>query len=215
MSLRCLQPRVVVVAARDESFTANCQTILSRLGYSLLSPEAFEEALERDNDLEEDVCLVDAERADEILDDRRLEAPVVLLTGRHGVMGSDPRVVGAVKRPAGIHDVYCVLQQLLEEVPRTVLRVATHLPATCRREEKAWQGEVLSLSQAGCLLRSDESPPLGSLVTVGFELPGFGDLELEAETAYQLLPDLGLVFHAAPPQQRDAIAAYVADELSS
>ncbi|MCP5043884.1 MAG: hypothetical protein GY944_22890, partial [bacterium] len=42
-----------------------------------------------------------------------------------------------------------------------------------------------------------------------------GALEIEAETAYQLVPDLGMVFNATPPKVRDQIGAYVLDTLAA
>ena len=42
-----------------------------------------------------------------------------------------------------------------------------------------------------------------------------GRLELEAETAYQLLPDIGMIFHATRKSDREAIAAFVTGTLLS
>ena len=39
-------------------------------------------------------------------------------------------------------------------------------------------------------------------------------IEIEAESAYQLVPDLGLVFSAVAPRVREAIGAYVVDALT-
>ena len=61
----------------------------------------------------------------EIEDDGGPSIPVVALTGRYGVTGADSRVVGALRRPVGIHELYRVLQQVLEETPRSVPRVPT------------------------------------------------------------------------------------------
>jgi hypothetical protein len=56
---------------------------------------------------------------------------------------------------------------------------------------------------------------LGSRLELAFRLPGIGELELEAESAYQLVPDFGLVFHATAPTDRAAIARYVTQALSN
>ena len=66
---------------------------------------------------------------------------------------------------------------------------------------------MLSLSENGCLLRSPEPLMLGSRIALGFELPRSGKLELDAETAYQLVPDMGVVFNATSPSVREAIGS--------
>ena len=55
--------------------------------------------------------------------------PLVVLCGRHGVTGADPRIVGAIRRPAGLHEIYRLVQQVLEDTPRT----RRACPRTCRR----------------------------------------------------------------------------------
>ncbi len=133
----------------------------------------------------------------------------IVLTGQRGVTGVDSRIVGAVRRPAGPHDTYRLLQQVLEEIPRSVPRVPTYLVTRCTRRGQEWRAAVLSLSENGCLLRSPELLPLGALLHLHFELPQVGPIEVEAEAAYQLIPDTGVVFHGLVPDTRRAIAAYI------
>ena len=114
-----------------------------------------------------------------------------------------------------MHDVYRVAQQLLEDTPRSTPRVPVHLAARCHREGKEWLAVVLSLSENGCLLRTPEPLLLGTRLELSFDLPRSGALRLEAENAYQLLPDFGLIFHATAPAHRDAIRSYVSDALAS
>ena len=139
----------------------------------------------------------------------------MVLCGRHGVTGADPRIVGAIRRPAGLHEIYRLVQQVLEDTPRSTPRVPTHLPARCRRDGREWRGAVLSLSENGCLLRSPEPLLLGSRIALGFELPRSGTLEVDAEIAYQLVPDLGVVFNATSPSVREAIGGYVTSALAA
>jgi hypothetical protein len=56
---------------------------------------------------------------------------------------------------------------------------------------------------------------LGSQLEIAFELPKAGRIEVRAETSYQLLPDTGLVFQAAPPASRLAIESFVEDLLAA
>lgn len=145
----------------------------------------------------------------------RGELPIILLTGRAGIQCEDDCVIGAVKRPAGVHDLYRILQRQFEERPRSTPRIDTELRATCHRRGKSWQAEVLSLSDNGCLLRSGEAIPLGTVLSMSIELPGESAVEVEAETAYQLVPDLGLVFSGTPPAIRERLGAYVLGRLAA
>lgn len=203
--------RVLISHAGPEAFAPMTRVILAKLGYLVLMPE--EAASIRD--------LADARPLVRVLDERQMAEipddgdgiPIILLTGRHGATGADPRIAGAVKRPAGMHELYRLIQQLTEDTPRSTPRVPTHLAARCRSEGREWNTAMLSLSENGCLVRSPEPLSLGRRVELSFELPRSGRLELEAETAYQLLPDIGMIFHATRKRDREAIAAFVTGAL--
>ena len=190
------------------------RTILAKLGFQIVAPEdypALAEAMDRDRP---DLRIVDERRLAEIPEESPA-VPIVVLSGRHGVTGADSRIVGAVRRPAGMHELYRLVQEVLEETPRATPRIPTHLAARCTRQGREWRAAVLSLSENGCLLRSPEPLLLGSSLEITFELPVSGTLHCEAEIAYQLLPDLVLVFHAAPPAVREAIQGYLARSLTT
>jgi hypothetical protein len=158
--------------------------------------------------------LVDERSLADAGDEEDPPVPIVVLCGRHGVTGADPRIVGAIRRPAGLHEIYRLVQQVLEDTPRSTPRVPTHLAARCQRDGREWRGAVLSLSENGCLLRSPEPLLLGSRIALGFDLPRSGKVEVDAEIAYQLVPDMGVVFNATSPSVREAIGAYVAAALA-
>ena len=211
--------RAIVYYAPHEALGPKTDVILSRLGYQLLLPETFRELQRANPSLAADLLLVDERRlveavaAEEDAGDRTL--PIVLLTGKQGVTGTDPRIVGAVKRPAGIHDLYQLLQQVFEDTPRSMPRIATQLRARCERGDRNWDGRVLSLSESGCLIRSTEAIPLGQQIQLELSLPGSGPLCLEAEAAYQLLPDVGLVFNSVPPARRRTLERFVTESILS
>ncbi len=189
---------------------------MGRLGYEIISAEEYEARYpERGFDTPRpDLLIVDERRLAEICDaDGEAATPMIVLTGRQGVTGVDARIVGALKRPAGLHELYRLVQQVFEDTPRTTPRVPTHLRAHCRRGRLQWDASILSLSENGCLLRTPEILPLGSEIDLCFELPAVGPLELEAETAYQLLPDFGLVFSSLSPSVRRALSQFVTDLL--
>jgi hypothetical protein len=207
------EKRVLISHAGPEAYAPMTRVILAKLGYLILLPEEIASI----GDLAQArplVRLLDERQFADIPDDGD-GIPIVLLTGRHGATGADSRIAGAVKRPVGMHELYRLIQQLTEDTPRSTPRVPTHLLARCKSEGKEWTATLLSLSENGCLVRSPEPLALGGRVDLSFELPRSGRLELEAETAYQLLPDMGMIFHATRQSDREAITAFVAHTLLS
>ena len=211
MSSVPLPQRVLVTHAAPAAFAPATLSILSKLGYAIVEPEVF--ARLADEYDRPDLYIVDERSLAEVPDDGGSPIPIVVLTGRHGVTGADVRIAGAIKRPAGLHELYRLVQLVLEDTPRTTPRVPTHIPARCRHQDKEWQSALVSLSENGGLMRSPEPPLLGSRLSLSFELPRSGPLELDAEIAYQLVPDVGVIFNGAPPSVREAIVAYVTEAL--
>jgi hypothetical protein len=211
------KPRWLIVSyARSEAYVPLARVILARMGYSIVSAEEWEDLPTADRDRTPDLRIVDERRLGEIPEDEGLsEVPMIVLTGRHGVSGVDPRIIGAVARPAGLHEIYRLIQQTIEDTPRSTPRVDTHLMARCRNGEREWHGAVLSLSENGCLLRTPEPVNLGSQIEICFDLPRTGTIETQAESAYQLVPDTGLIFHRTPAAFREAILSFVEESLAA
>lgn len=208
--------QTIVLHGSRDALGPMTDVILAKLGYAIVPVEVFEALRAENPDRVPDLLLVDERRLVEATtwdDDGDREIPIILLTGQHGATGADRRIVGAVKRPAGMHDLYRLLQQVFEQTPRTTPRIATQLRARCRRGDRAWEGRVLSLSENGCLIRSAESIPLGQTIQLSLDLPQTGELALDAEASYQLLPDVGLVFSAVPHAQRQRLERFVAQAL--
>jgi hypothetical protein len=84
-----------------------------------------------------------------------------------------------------------------------------------RGADREWSGSVLSLSENGCLLRTQEPMPLGSSLELSFDLPRTGRIETRAEASYQLIPDFGLVFQSTPAASREAIRTFVEAHLAA
>jgi len=217
MDLQPLPSRHIVTYASADDFAESTIQTLSRFGYEILSPERFEKLRsgpEGDPDRQPDLFIVDERRLPELPSSPEAEAIPVLILTRGDASRRDPRIRAAMKPPVGMHDLYRLLQQILEDRPRTRLRVRTELPAVCRRSGHEWNARVVSLSENGCLVESPERVPLGTTLQLAFELPGMGTLHLHAEAAYELVPDLGLVFSSISPRSRQAIADHVAKVLA-
>jgi hypothetical protein len=192
--------------------------ILSRLGYRIVPADGVEALRDQEPDRRVDLLMVDERRLGEVMDvdDEGADldgVPIVLLCGRHGATGADPRVVGAVKRPAGMHDLYRLLQQVFEDTPRSTPRIDTQLRVHCETDAAKWDGRMLSLSENGCLIRSPEQILLGQRVQLELELPREGRIALQAEATYQLLPDTGMVFNALDAGSRHALGRFVAASI--
>ena len=195
------------------------EVILSRLGYQILLPENLV-ALRSDNpELRPDLRLVDDRRFEDVpaaTDSGGDGAiPIILLTGVGGSTIGDPRIVGATKRPAGLHDLYRLMQLVFEDIPRSTPRVATHLAARYEHRGVKRNGRVLSISENGCLIRSPEAILLGQRLQLEIVLPRSGPVTLEAEATYKLLPDTGLVFSSLASSSRENLARFVSETILS
>jgi len=207
--------RLLVTHAQPEAFAPLARSILARTGYRIVSVEELDQLPPSIGLRRPDLRLVDERRLGEVPEDGEGgNVPIILLTGRHGVSGVDPRIVGAVARPAGLHELYRLVQMVLEESPRNTPRVPTHLPARCRRDGREWTASILSLSENGCLLRCTEPVTLRTEVELEFALPRAGSLWTPAEVAYQIPPDFGLVFYSTPAAVRRSIAEFVLESMA-
>ncbi len=210
---------MIVFNAPADALGPKTDLILSRLGYRMVLPETFESLRAEDPTVAADLMLVDERRLAEFLDTAvradEPSIPIVVLTGKYGVVESDPRIVGGVKRPAGLHDLYRLLQQVFEDKPRSTPRVATQIRVHCEQGDRNWDGRVLSLSENGCLMRSPEAIPLGRRLHIEFSLPDTGSIRLTAEATYQLLPDVGLVFSGVAPGHRELLERFVTESILS
>ena len=207
--------RLILSLARPEAYVPLARAILGRMGYAIVSPDEWKQSpalAERSPEL----CIAEDRQLAELLAEPSfVGTPLILLCGKGQPVLEDRRVVGAIARPAGLHELYRLFQQSLEAVARSSLRVPTNLPVRLRRAGREWQGSLLSLSENGCLVRCPEPMDLGAELEVAFELPRAGLIETRAETSYQLVPDAGLVFQATPAASRRAILSYVTENLAA
>lgn len=217
MDTQPLPSRTPVCYANASDFADNTIRILARLGYDILSPESFEmlrTGPDGDPSRKPDVFIVDESRLCDLPEsDGERDIPVVQIVSGASAPVEDGRAAASVKSPVGLHDLYRVLQQVLEDCPRTTPRIRTQLPGLCSHAGRDWSATVVSLSENGCLLRTSEPVPLGTQLQLGFDVPGSGRVHITAEAAYHLLSDIGLVFSSIAPRIRELIARHVTDSL--
>ncbi len=209
---RAHPPRLIASYAGRRAYAPLSLKILPKIGYEIIPVEEYAERACRPPDVQ----IVDERRLSEIYETTAAcSIPTIVLSGWRGAPEVDGQIiVGAVRRPAGLHELYRVLQSTLEAHPRAVPRVDTRLYARCRRDSMEWGATVVSLSENGCLLKTSVTPPLNAVLDIQFELPDGGKIETQAAASYQVLPRLGLVFHATRPEFRRAIASYVTHSLA-
>ena len=97
--------------------------------------------------------------------------------------------------------------------PRRFPRVPTERQAWFRTSDRLCVGDVVSLSEGGCLFRGDHDLPTGQEAVLLFWLPPRRILRLRANMIYRSGNDVGLVFLDSRPDVRSIISGYVMDEL--
>jgi hypothetical protein len=197
--------RRIEVRVPSRDFLDGVEMALDRLGYELLRASNRGEA--------PDARFVAAGRLSR-LPTEAIE-PVVLFGGLRSKDAEDPRVIGIVERPAGLDELYRLLQIGLEETPRAVPRITASIPARSIREGIDAPGAIMSLSEKGCLLRSTVKLPGEGALKLQFTLPGRGLIDTWAEPRSDAGRELGLVFDDLPDATRFAIADYVTTSLTA
>lgn len=175
--------RCIASHAPDSDYAPTARVLLWKLGYALLPASEAESPALR---------IVREERMGEIPD---ASVPLILLTNGRRDRVQDERVMGAVKRPAGLHELYRLLQAALEDHPRSVPRVIANLSARAMSESgDYWDFVVTSLSENGCLVTGEKLPALQTKLTLHIEMPWGERIAVPADAAYQQREALGLVF---------------------
>lgn len=179
------EPRFSIAShAADSDYAPTSRVLLWKLGYALLPPEEAGTPALR---------VVREDRLGEIPSPTR--EPIILLTRARKAKPADPRVVGAVRRPAGLHELYRLLQAATEAHPRAVPRVPCSLRASADGDGQRYELTVTSLSENGCLASGSRLPALDTRLALDIELPWGERVGGPAIAAYEQGDQLGLVFH--------------------
>ena len=108
-----------------------------------------------------------------------------------------------------------MIQSTIERTPRRMPRVRTRLSARCVRSERRTIGTMLSLSEGGCLLRTDDLLRKGSQVQLQFALPDYGLVSTRADCRYTHVGNAGLEFVEPPHDIRQSIGHFVTLQLAA
>jgi len=177
-------PRFAIAShAADSDYAPTSRVLLWKLGYALLPPEEADRPALR---------VVREDRLDEVPPGAE---PIILLSRTRHSASCDPRVVGTVRRPAGLHELYRLFQVATQAHPRSVPRVPCALRAQADTEERRYAVTVTSLSENGCLVAGEPLPALEARLVLDIELPWGERVGGPAVAAYAQGGQLGLVFH--------------------
>ncbi len=196
--------RRIEVCVPSRNFADGVWTALERLGYELMPAQARAQA--------PNVRIVVGGRLGRLSADAT--EPVILFGGWQSRDRDDPRVVGIVRPPARLLDLYVLLQNAVETHPRAVPRIPASLPARSLRGGTESPGAILSLSERGCLLRSVESLPGDGSLRLQFALPGGGLIYTWANPCHQSGRETGLAFEGLAEYSRMAISEFVTSSLT-
>ena len=206
---------LIVSHAAPDAYAPMTRAILAKLGYAILLPEEYESLGAARGDETPILRIVDERQLAEVPDDA-VALPLIVLTGRHGVTGADSRIVGAVRRPAGMHELFRLIQQVTEETPRSTPRVPTHLHARCRtRRPRVGLHRALALRERlpGALARAAAARRARRARASRCRAPARSRSRPRPPTS--CVPDVGMIFHAIPARQREAIAGFVTAALAA
>lgn len=165
-----------------------------------------------DGDWPVDLRLADARLLDRLPDD---DVPTILLGRGRGAESEGQRVIGCTTSPAAVATLYPLLQRALESRPRKAARAPASLPARCTRADRRWSGELLQLSQAGCLFRSLSDLSPGLEINLSFPLPLGRMVSTRARVSTRTPEGAGLEFCGISELSSDAIGDFVQRRLAT
>jgi len=207
-------PRLIASYVPPQAYAPRVRAALEGLGYQII-PVATRGRF-GDDTWEADLRIVDEHHLDRIPPEDYLpRTPVVLLTGGLRAPCRDRRVVGSVRRPATLRDLYPLLQRALEDTPRVAARTPTELPGRCTESDRRWMGAVVSLSERGCLFRTREPLAIDQKLNLLFPLPLGEMVTARVRVIGQQGQSVRMVFDDMAARARNAVARYVEGRLAA
>ena len=202
--------RVLASYVPPQALGQGTRQALEGLGYKIV-PAATRGRF-NDASWKPDLRLVDDRHLDR-LPGREDRVPIIVLTGRRTGVIEDSRVAGIVAKPAQMSTLYPLLQRALELHPRGAARAPTRIPARCTHADRRWTGDVVSLSQSGCLLRSRSKLESDVEFNLLFPLPIGRMVSIRARVLDRHGDCTGLAFHHPSESSLRAISEYVQRRL--
>jgi hypothetical protein len=210
---------VIASHVDGRSFAPGARLALERLGYRVVWASALEQLSRAGGSGWRPSLRIADERLAARLPSPQEdpETPIVLLTGARPCAVEDRRVVGRVPRPAELRHLYPLLQLALERHPRRAARAPTRLAARLGRDDRRWTGNVVTLSENGCLFQGGVPLPTGAGVNLEISLAPCETVSMRAHSLYHegSAERAAIVFEQADRETRSRIASYVASRLAT
>jgi hypothetical protein len=193
-----LGKRRIASHAEERDYAPFARALLWKLGYAVLPAAELSDP---------ELRIVRDHRLPELAELAPL--PLILLTDRRKAAATDTRAVGTVRCPAGVPSLYALLQAALEDHPRTAPRVCVSLPARASSGSNAFELEVRSISEGGCLLAGANLPALDKTLDLTVEFPWGETLGVAAVVSYEQEGRVGAVFQGMTLASRARAAKLV------
>jgi hypothetical protein len=201
--------RTLAAYVPSQALAPGTRAALATLGYGVVpatSMGRFE-----DPDRAADLRVADIRLLGRLPDD---DVPVILLGSGREPTPRDPRVVGCVPRPAEVATLYPLLQSALERRPRSAARAPARIQARCTVADRRWSGEVVRLSQTGCLVLGASDLRPGVELNLSFPLPAGRMVSTRARISIHTPEGTGIVFSDLSEPSFRAIGDYVQRKLA-
>jgi hypothetical protein len=193
-----LGKRRIASHASERDYAPFARALLWKLGYAVLPAEELPDP---------ELRIAHEDRVAELAE--LPELPLIVLTTRRKPGAAEAGIVGVVRCPAGVPPLYALLQAALEEAPRSAPRVPVRLPARASSGPNAFEVEVRSISEGGCLLAGPRLPALEKSFDLTVEFPWGETLGVAAVASYEQAGRIGAVFQGMTLASRARAAKLV------
>lgn len=224
------QMRYLLVVDSDWNERFTLSMLLQRFGYPVASTNNAEEGVEflcvaPATAIFAEAGKVGTELITRLKADIRFRHVPIIMTSDSRDVDLETKLVrgdiaGLLRAPLDPHDVFQVLQEVIENGTRRNIRIATGLPAVMRSASGSVQGYATVLSQFGMFFRTLE--PRSVKDRVGVELNVWDRvLSLEAEVLYIVTfeegpfcePGMGMKFLKIKPEDSAVIKLFIHEQL--
>jgi hypothetical protein len=214
MAKKSTWSRTVASYVLPRAFVPQTRAALENLGYRIIPSATRGRYL--DDSREPDVRIIDERLLGRVPPQDYLpRTPIILLTGVKPLDARDSRIIGSAPRPATLEFLYPLLQEALEDTPRSTARTPTELAARCTRADRRWVGAVVSLSEQGCLFRTSEPLADGLELSMLFPLPLGRMVSTRARVLHRQGESVGMEFVDVSGPDRMAVGKYVKHRLAT
>ena len=226
------QMRYILVVDADWNDRFTLSMLLQRFGYTVASTSSADEGIEflcvaPALAIFAEAGVVGADLSQRLKADARFrDVPLVMVATQEdcGLTRSlkQGELSGLLRTPVSPHEVFHVIQKVVENGSREHIRIPTALPAAVHDEYGVTDGFVTVMSQYGLFFRTLEPRPMKALIDVRIS---FGDrnVDLRAVVLYLVTfeqgpfrePGMGMKFVDVRPEDSALIRFFINEQLGA